>query len=285
MIAAFAMRQLLEAIAQNPYCILIAIAQISGNFANAGQLNTFINLVITALQPLAFTIIVAIALGDILDALLNMHNVQEGISVNIIFRGLIRLIVCYVLVRLTPAFANAACAFWNWFLDQANTIVSLSATTTMRSLGDGPAGWIWQIFIVVLPGLISVITQLLCAVLLAVQILTVKVEFVIRLCFMPIGLSAVISDGMRGAGIRYFKKTLACACYMGSIILVIWAVYLCTLGVEFGHAADTAVGVTGVAEVIFSVLVTMVMQSLVGPFAVLSCINVMKNVVMEAFGG
>lgn len=55
-------------------------------------------------------------------------------------------------------------------------------------------------------GLVGLLTQIFCGILLAYQIITIRIEYLIRVAFMPLAIANIAQDGAQGAGVRYLKK-------------------------------------------------------------------------------
>ncbi len=117
---------------------------------------------------------------------------------------------------------------------------------------------------------------------LAVTCMSAKVEIVLRLCLVPIGITPLANSAYKTEAIRYLKKTLAAVFYGGIILVVIYIADTGMATVQENMVAEAA-GQEGLIAVFQQAYPSML--NLVAPFAAIGAISTAKSLANEAFGG
>ena len=277
------------------YRIMWNIAKATSTIGSGFDI-TVVGRVMDVTKLMGVAIVVTWSVIDMLMGILDSNQGISGDPLAVIARSLMRLALGYAFIVNSDLIANAGIFVWNSFRDTiilnfsgdvdswiAEAISNVDGAPGVAATVPAVPGMAAKILFTGFPTLFSVITQLFASALLAVNIVMAKVEFELRLSFIPIGVANVCtSGGINNAGYKYIKRMLACAMYMGGVFVVILIVGGCTTGYGSSIYGYTASNV--LVKSILDFFSNIILNGIVGPFAVVSACGTLKTIINDAIG-
>ncbi len=201
-----------------------------------------------------------------------------------ITQTLIWLIVGFVVMQYVYYIVSQFAGINNVVLDDFSKALSkIKVTETeVKSMKDAFDGL--NIILLVLGLVISIIAwiiSLISNIVLVVTVLSTKIEILLRLALVPIGIAPLASVSYKGEAIRYLKKTLA-AVFYGGVVLIVIQIATMSNANAIGNIGG---GTSGEGFLSFASLIYLSLTGLVAPFAAIGAISTAKSIANEAFGG
>lgn len=126
------------------------------------------------------------------------------------------------------------------------------------------------------------VTQL-AKIVMYISVIGVRIEILLRVALLPIGLCSMSSPTYKNDAIRYFKKTLASFFY-GAVIMLAVYIAMTAQSSIMKDASDT-VNATGQNGLIAAGAgLSNALTQLVAPFAAIGAVSSAKSIANEAFG-
>jgi hypothetical protein len=176
----------------------------------------------------------------------------------------------------------------DWFVDKVIEVGddSLEMAVVDDYTGIDVAGFLAKLLFNFVISILSTLAVAVAGILLGLQIISVKIEFLIRTMFMPLALCTITNGGAQSAGMRYFKKMIGSMFILGGVIASIYLVSLIGNGImsTFWNALGKEEALTtAFAEGIPNFLAGAFFSALIGPFTCVSCVAIVKSALNDAF--
>lgn len=166
--------------------------------------------------PLAMTLALCFMVLGILQTISRYG--MENITFTLILIPILRYAACAIVIKyglqMTGYIMAGSNSLVNKIPDLANEAVNSvnTATSTNFTANAGAlesfASMVGRILLQLLLGLLTLIFQIACGILVAYQIITIRIEFLVRTAFMPLAISNIAQDGAQGPGMKYIKRLL-----------------------------------------------------------------------------
>lgn len=254
-------------------------------------LYTFVTGVYEVIVPFALALSFGFAILEILSTLTRQG--PENVTISAIVFPLIKMTVIWYLIYNGLTIVGYLMGGSDWFVDKIRELGEDAMAISTPETGVGAidvAGFIAKLLINMV---ISVLSTLFCAIagiLLGLQIISVKIEFLIRTMFMPLALCTISNGGSHSAGMRYFKKMIGSMFILGGVIASIFLVKLIGEGImtSFFNALSGDGDFIGNVETALSdgipnYFAGAFFSAFIGPFTCVSCVSIVKAAINDAF--
>lgn len=169
------------------------------------------------IAPLAMTLALCFMILGILQAISRYG--MENITFTILMMPILRYVSCVVVIKYGLQMTGYIMSGSNSLVQQMNTITitadaalkegeALDNLTKNKSTLQIVASFIGRLLLEYVPALFSFVFQLCCGVLIAYQIITIRIEFLIRAAFMPLAVADIAQSGVQGNGMKYIKRLI-----------------------------------------------------------------------------
>lgn len=218
---------------------------------------------------------------------IEMYLSNRGeISLNMIAKNCAALVLADLLINNDIYIVNGILSMFNLALEQVESAVDVTSLQGVSSIPNLSltAVLINAILLFMIAGLAQGITKITGVIVIIIALAT-KIEFLLRLSFMPIALGGFASGEYRPQAMRYLRKTVASAFYcfvlVGAVAFGNMAassqIQQCVT--EFANEVSSLGGTELATKYLDAVL-----YSLIGPFAGIGAFAAAKAIVNEAFG-
>ena len=240
-------------------------------------LYTLIQTVYENVAVIAISLCLCFALLDLLRS--SMRSGSNGLTYEIVIVPLLKFAACYIVIKNGNVIINAVLEGSNWFATTMDTAIqSVTATGEAPDSLKKVNGMLATVMLMGLPVLISLICQVVACVLIAMQIVTIKVEISLRAMFMPLAVSSIAQDGISSSGMRYIKKFLGNIFLLGGILVVVKVVSF--IGVSM--ASSNLFAGEDAGYQILAGIFSAIFNSALVPFASVSAIATLKSTINDA---
>lgn len=228
--------------------------------------------------PIALSLALCYAILDLINSV--TRTGVENVTASVIIVPLLRFAACWLLMKYGLKIVGLIMGSSNFLVDQIQGKLTSNAQTKEMISPAETAGMLSRLVFEVLPSLLAIIGQTIAGIVLAFQVISIRIEFLIRASFLPLAISSVAQGGANSAGMRYIKKLLSNMFMMMGIVVTIELTFLllstANISLEIfpgdGTIAETANRFLGA-----------MFQGLVGPFAAVGCVGAFKSALNDAF--
>lgn len=228
--------------------------------------------------PIALSLALCYAILDLINSV--TRTGVENVTASVIIVPLLRFAACWLLMKYGLKIVGLIMGSSNFLVDQIQGKLTSDAQTKEMISPAETAGMLSRLVFEVLPSLLAIIGQTIAGIVLAFQVISIRIEFLIRASFLPLAISSVAQGGANSAGMRYIKKLLSNMFMMMGIVVTIELTFLllstANISLEIfpgdGTIAETANRFLGA-----------MFQGLVGPFAAVGCVGAFKSALNDAF--
>ncbi len=248
-------------------------------------LYTLVTGVYEAIVPFALALSFGFAILEILSTLTRQG--PENVTISAIVFPLIKMVCTWYLIYNGLTIVGYLMGGSDWFVakvDEANTTAAIASVNNGATVD--PAGFLAKLVINFSIGMLSTLACAIAGVLLGLQIISVKIEFLIRAMFMPLALCSISNGGAHSAGMRYFKKMIGSMFILGGVIAAICIVQYIGEGMmqSFFNAMenDETFGAS-LLDGIPNFFAGAFFSALIGPFTCVSCVSIVKAAINDAF--
>ena len=252
---------------------------------------TFVTGVYEVIVPFALALSFGFAILEILSTLTRQG--PENVTISAIIFPLIKMTCVWYLIYNGLTIVGYLMGGSDWFVDEIKELgedaMAIDVPET-ESTAIAVAGFLAKL---VMNFSIAILSTLFCAIagiLLGLQIISVKIEFLIRTMFMPLALCTITNGGAQSAGMRYFKKMIGSMFTLGGIIAAIFLVKLIGDGImssfftALNADGDLASGIqASLFDGIPNYFAGAFFSAFIGPFTCVSCVSVVKAALNDAF--
>ena len=238
------------------------------------------------LVPLALTLALGFVVLEIIDAVTRSGG-PGNVTVEMVIMPMVKYVAAIVLILYGPQIVGYIFAGSNAFVDYLNDSVEALGLTTdvLDQAGTTYSqpkmhGLLVNTFVGLPTSLMSIIPQVIAAVILSIQVVNVKIEALLRFMFMPLAIANVPNGGVHGPGVRYIKSFFGNILMLGSILLVIKLTFLIAESITFNYMGDS----TDIAGMVMNFMGGMIFKALIGPFAAIAAVQMIKSALKEAMG-
>lgn len=227
--------------------------------------------------PIALSLALCYAVLDLINSVTRVG--VENVTASVLIVPMLRFAACWLLMKYGLKIVGLTMSGSNYLVTQIQSNIVQGTGTMTMTAPEETAGMLSRFVFEILPSLLALIGQAIAGVLLAFQIISIRIEFLIRASFLPLAISSVAQGGANSAGMRYIKKLIGNMFMMMGIVVTVEMTFLLlstaniTLDVFPG---DNAALVNKFLGAIF--------QGLVGPFAAVGCVGAFKSALNDAFG-
>ncbi len=255
--------------------------------STADTLYSFVTGAYEIIVPFALALSFGFAILEILSTLTRQG--PENVTISAIIFPLIKMTCTWYLIYNGLTIVGYLMGGSDWFVDEIHglddLVFDITSPETDHELVD-LCGFLAKLVINFGISFIATLCCAIAAVLIGLQIISVKIEFLIRTIFMPLALCTITNGGAQSAGMRYFKKMIGSMFTLGGVIAAIYLVKLVGDGImsSFFEAldADENLGASlfkGIPNFFAGAL----FSAFIGPFTCVSCVSVVKAALNDAF--
>lgn len=190
------------------------------------------------IAPLAMTLALCFMILGILQAI-SRHGI-ENITFTVILMPILRYAACAIVIKYGLQMSGYIMAGSNSLVYKMDNIVTnataarefntnfASQSQSLYSFGSMLGRLILSLFI----SLLTLIFQIACGIMLALQIIAIRIEFLARTAFMPLAISNIAQDGVQGPGMKYLKRLLFNMFMMMGILVTVVITFYVISGVS-----------------------------------------------------
>lgn len=261
------------------------LATWSDTAGSTNELYPFITGVYEAVVPFALALSFGFAILEILSTLTRQG--PENVTISAIVFPLIKMACTWYLIYNGLTVVGYLMGGSDWFVakvEEANATAIIEAADVGAEVD--PGGFLAKLLIQWIIGLLSILACVVAGVLLGLQIISVKIEFLIRAMFMPLALCSISNGGAHSAGMRYFKKMIGSMFVLGGVIAAICIVEFVGEGMMnsfFNAMEEDASFASAVADGLPNFIAGAFFSALIGPFTCVSCVSIVKAAINDAF--
>mgnify|MGYP005771528091 FL=1 len=236
------------------------------------------------IQPLGVTLALCFAILEILEAMTRAGS--NNMTAEIIVMPLFKFVIAYLVIAYGIELIGLVLSASNTFCDWVDTNFS-DSLETMEEASLEIQGILAKILIQFIPSMLSLLSQIIAALVIGVQLITIRVEVLLRAIFLPIAVADISSKGTNSSGMRYLKNFIGNIFLLGAILIVIKLTYaVCVDLQDFALASTIEAGISEAGAVNLVTGIYMgVFNGLIGPFVCVSAVTTVKSLIREAFAG
>ena len=261
--------------------ILNSMCKFSESGSSGGAVYTFIENIYGIVIPMALALALCYCILDMFSAISRVG--LDNVTASVLFLPLIKFCICWIFIKYGLKISGQLLEGSNYLVDQVQAAVqSMGKNATIQAAtGVDQSGLLARILFQLLPGMLSLFGQIIAGIILAFQVISIRIEFLIRIAFLPLAIASIAQGGAQSAGARYIKRLVGNMFLMMGIIATVEIVYL----LIFVGMPDLAVfdASTKGGQVVNNILVS-IFSGLVGPFAAVGCVSALKSTISDAFG-
>lgn len=242
------------------------------------------------LCPFALSLALGFSILEILEAVSRQggHNT----TIEMIVMPLVKFAAVYLILYNGAWLVGKIFAGSNAFVNYIDTGVVANIGNNLQQVeevaGVSMSGVLASTFAQLIPGMIALVTQAIACVILAMNMVGVKIEIILRFAFMPFAIANVAQGGVHSSGIGYMKRFLANIFLLGCMALTVKLAFIATNEVCIDVSAKLASmisreGTGGAFKVIYSIGNTLFVST-VGPFAAITAVQSVKSALENALG-
>ena len=228
--------------------------------------------------PIALSLALCYAILDLINSV--TRTGVENVTASVIIVPLLRFAACWLLMKYGLKIVGLIMGSSNFLVEQIQGKLTSDAQAKEMMSPAETAGMLSRIVFEVLPSLLAIIGQTIAGIVLAFQVISIRIEFLIRASFLPLAISSVAQGGANSAGMRYIKKLLSNMFMMMGIVVTIELTFLLLSTANI--SLNIFPGDGTIAEGANRFLGAM-FQGLVGPFAAVGCVGAFKSALNDAF--
>lgn len=240
------------------------------------------------IQPIGLTLALCFALVEMIEAV--TRSGSNNVTVEVVIMPLIKFGIAYLIIangiEIISTILSGSNAFCDWVDSQFGAVDDFALTDTSLTVN----GILAKILLEYIPSFISLLSQIIAALVVGVQLISIRLEVLVRAMFFPIAVADISGRGAYSGGMRYVKNFLGNLFLLGTILIVIKLTYyvcvdLTTFSISGVLDSWNAKDPSGMASNLFSGVFSMIFNGLIGPFACISAISTVKSMIREAFAG
>lgn len=246
---------------------------------NNGASLTLTAMVYDYVRPAGLTLSLGFAILEILDAVTRAGT--NNTTVEIIVMPLLKFGCCYMVIMYGLDIISVSLGASNAFVTWVDGTIADQSFGDLATVGGSTVnGLLAQIFIELIPSLMSMLSQIIAGVIIGVQLVSIRIEVLVRSMFLPVAVASISQGGAGSPGLRYVKNLIGNVFTLGAILLVIKLTYMVAGDIQ-AFQMDSG----DVAQSIFMTIYGIVFNGVIGPFASIGAITTVKSLIREAFGG
>ena len=269
--------------AASGYSILYSVADSLCTWSEGVSLN-MVATIYDYVQPLGLTLALCFAVAEMMEAV--MRSGSNNVTAEIIIMPLLKFGIAYLIIahgiEIISLVFGASNAFCSWvdtaFADISFTELSFGEVTSLN-------GVLVKVLFEAIPGLMSLLSQIIAMLIIGIQLITIRIEVLVRTMFFHIAVADLAGRGMSGSGMRYMKNLLGNIFLLGTILIVIKLTYMVSADIMSFTLDPSSIFSSDGAANLFSGIFAMVFTGLLGPFACISAITTVKSMIREVFAG
>lgn len=268
--------------AASGYSILYSVAESLCTWSDGASL-TMVATVYDYVQPLGLTLALCFAVAEMMEAV--MRSGSNNVTAEIIVMPLLKFGIAYLIIAQGTEIISTVLGASNVFCDWVDTAFGSTSFTDL-TFGEASSfnGILTKIVFEAIPGLLSLLSQIIAMLIIGIQLITIRIEVLVRTMFFPIAVADVAGRGTSGSGMRYLKNLLGNIFLLGTILIVIKLTYMVSADIMNFSLSNISFSSEGAAN-LFNGIFAMVFAGLLGPFACISAITTVKSMIREVFAG
>ena len=212
------------------------------------------------------------------------------------FKICLAIFVIYQLPNFFSMYLGGSNAFYNYIAsDDVSGFVNVTSLGAEESgLGDASLNFIGMLvrtYFLGFPALISFLCQIIAAMILSVQLISIQAEILIRYSFLPLTVSQLAYGDTKSTAIRNLKKMLGLMFLMGCVFIYIKLLaFIVQSGMKTSLAEGFAALLPGGTSAADSIglmlqhLFFIVFRTLILPFAAIGSVNQVKSIINDFMG-
>ena len=280
--------QLYIIVKSSGYGLLYAVAKSLCTWNNGKSLE-IVSTVYDFMMPLGLSLALCLAVVEIMDAI--TRSGTNNVTVEVVIMPLIKFGIAYLVIsngiEIISTVLGGSNAFCDWVDAEIGSVTPIELSPESGIFN----GLLTKILFEYIPSFVSLLSQIIAALVIGVQLVSIRLEVLVRAMFFPLAVADVSSKGASGSGMRYIKNLFGCIFLLGSILIVIKLVYMISadLMIDFGSTVWssfsqlTVEGLTEGGLKLVNMLYMVVFNGLIGPFACISAISTVKSMIREVF--
>lgn len=238
---------------------------------------SFVETIYTTVVPAALALALCFLVLGILEAVTRYGF--DNITINVLAVPLLQFLMCVILIKYGLQIASYIMAGSNWLVQHMGA-EELSATLPKMELAE-QTGLLGKLVINFFITLLALATQISAAISIAYQIISIKIEFLIRVAFMPIAIADVAQGGVHGAGMRYLKRLIV---NMFMLMGILATIKLTFATINMTAEQLTIFDATKDAGQVLNSILGCIFVAAVGPMASVGAVGSFKAALNEMFG-
>lgn len=244
--------------------------------AGGNSIYTLVENVYKMVIPVALSLALCYAILELMNSV--TRTGVENVTASVIIVPFIRFAACWLLMKYGLKITGMIMGGSNYLVEQIQASMESGTSNITGTTPEETAGGLSRFVFEVLPSMLALIGQVIAGIILAFQVISIRIEFLIRASFMPLAFASVAQGGANSAGARYLKKLIGNMFMMMGIVVTIELTFLMLSSANI--SLDVFPGDN--AEIV-NRLVGALFGGLVGPFAAVGCVSAFKSALNDAF--
>lgn len=238
---------------------------------------TLVEAVYKLVVPAALSLALCYAILELMNSVTRVG--VENVTVSVIIVPFIRFAACWLLIKYGLKITGLVMSSSNYLVDKVQDLITDGDGNLKGETPSETASLMSRIVFEVLPSMLTLIGQIIAGIMLAFQIISIRIEFLLRASLLPLAIANVAQGGANSAGARYIKKLIGNMFMMMGIVVTVELTFLML------SSSDISLNIFSSpnAEMVNRLLGAM-FSGLVGPFAAVGCVGAFKAALNDAFG-
>ena len=245
--------------------------------SSGGGAYTLVESVYKLVIPAALSLALCYAILELMNSVTRVG--VENVTASVIIVPFIRFAACWLLMKYGLKITGLIMSSSNYLVDQIQANMQSGSGNITGETPMETASLMSRFVFEVLPSMLAMIGQVIAGIMLAFQIVSIRIEFLLRASLLPLAIANVAQGGANSAGARYIKKLIGNMFMMMGIVVTVELTFLMLSSANI--SLDVFPGEN--AELV-NRFIGAIFSGLVGPFAAVGCVGAFKAAINDAFG-
>ena len=281
LIGSIAAALLLVAQPGEQYKLILNVIKVLMTWNQSSGAISFIDTLYSYMEVPAMTLVVCYMLMEIFSVVQRQGSLSN-VGPDVVVLPLVKAAVCMYLIQQLPTLMGSVLGASNSLYDSISGTIDADMTGNLAvSALDSKSGILAKIFFELVPSFLSLIGQVIACIAIVMQIVTIRLDILLRYIFLPFAVASIAHGGPQSGGMHYLKRFIGNFVLMAAIAVSIRITFLMCMDISLTAADFKSNGDVGGAAI--AAIMGFLITSVVGPFAAVGAVSAVKSVVGEAF--
>lgn len=246
---------------------------------NNGAALTVTSIVYSYIRPIGLSLALGYSIIEILDGITRAG--ANNATPEIVVMPLIKFSICFLCIKYGIEIISTALGASNGFVNWVDNAIAGYSFGELASAGGSTVnGTLTKILVEWIPAIMSLLSQIIAGVIIGVQLISIRIEVLVRSMFLPVAVAGISQGGAGSPGMRFVKNLIGNIFTLGAVLVIVKLTYMVT-----GDIQAFQIESAGLAQTIFMSMYAIVFNGVIGPFACIGAITTVKSLIREAFSG